>query len=329
MWCFFSDTRAPTFCVALPNLVYLCYILLLKIYFPQNKKEIGRNLDISVPVFNSFSYSMRSISSRHTLVMHAVPSELQAAHEEGKIKYLRREEVKKKQKKKQKHAWSHWLSQPKQLVASLPQQSVTLRRSRLAQVQDWFGEGGGVLIMTQRQSLNQPSLSMLISSILFLMNWLACERTGGNYSNWGEWQEQGRGWGRGEVCCEWAGWMKGGCVCLCVWWVAFWVFSSRQSNHQAWKRHTLCGSLYGTLSETNNSAVKPLFSSLLWKVWQKAEDKREHGRRKERCRIRRYHGGVIKKAESGGEMLCCYHWHLRSLWFPHFTSLWTAISSWQ
>lgn len=31
--------------------------------------------------------------------MHAVPSELQAAHEEGKIKYLRREEVKKKQKK--------------------------------------------------------------------------------------------------------------------------------------------------------------------------------------------------------------------------------------
>lgn len=216
MWCFFSDTRAPTFCVALPNLVYLCYILLLKIYFPQNKKEIDRNLDISVPVFNSFSYSMRSISSRHTLVMHAVPSELQAAHEEGKIKYLRREEVKNKQKKKQKHAWSHWLSQPKQLVASLPQQSVTLRRSRLAQVQDWFGEGGGVLIMTQRQSLNQPSLSMLISSILFLMNWLACERTGGNYSNWGEWQEQGRGWGRGEVCCEWAGWMKGGCVCLCL-----------------------------------------------------------------------------------------------------------------
>lgn len=215
MWCFFSDTRAPTFCVALPNLVYLCYILLLKIYFPQNKKEIDRNLDISVPVFNSFSYSMRSISSRHTLVMHAVPSELQAAHEEGKIKYLRREEVKKK-KKKQKHAWSHWLSQPKQLVASLPQQSVTLRRSRLAQVQDWFGEGGGVLIMTQRQSLNQPSLSMLISSILFLMNWLACERTGGNYSNWGEWQEQGRGWGRGEVCCEWAGWMKGGCVFVCL-----------------------------------------------------------------------------------------------------------------
>lgn len=209
MWCFFSDTRAPTFCVALPNLVYLCYILLLKIYFPQNKKEIDRNLDISVPVFNSFSYSMRSISSRHTLVMHAVPSELQAAHEEGKIKYLRPEEVK-------KNAWSHWLSQPKQLVASLPQQSVILRRSRLAQVQDWFGEGGGVLIMTQRQSLNQPSLSMLISSILFLMNWLACERTGGNYSNWGEWQEQGRGWGRGEVCCEWAGWMKGGCVCVFV-----------------------------------------------------------------------------------------------------------------
>lgn len=30
--------------------------------------------------------------------------------------------------------------------------------------------GGGVLIMTQRQLLNQPSLSMLISSILFLMN---------------------------------------------------------------------------------------------------------------------------------------------------------------
>lgn len=77
-----------------------------------------------------------------------------------------------------------------------------------------LGRGGGVLIMTQRQSLNQPSLSMLISSILFLMNWLACERTGGNYSNWGEWQEQGRGWGRGEVCCEWAGWMKGGCACV-------------------------------------------------------------------------------------------------------------------
>lgn len=136
--------------------------------------------------------------------------------------------------------------------------------------------------------------------------------------------------GEEEVRCaasELDGWKVD--VCLCVWWVAFWVFSSRQSNHQAWKRHTLCGSLYGTLSETNNSAVKPLFSSLLWKVWQKAEDKREHGRRKERCRIRRYHGGVIKKAESGGEMLRCYHWHLRSLWFPHFTSLWTAISSWQ
>lgn len=56
---------------------------------------------------------------------------------------------------------------------------------------------GWVLMMTQRQLLNQPSLSMLISSIFFLMNWLACERTGGNYSNWGEWQEQGRGWGRG------------------------------------------------------------------------------------------------------------------------------------
>lgn len=110
MFFFQTDTRAPTFCVALPNLVYLCYILLLKIYFTQNKKEIDRNLDISVPVFNSFSYSMRSISSRHTLVMHAVPSELQAAHEEGKIKYLRREEVKKKQKKKQKHGVTDCLS---------------------------------------------------------------------------------------------------------------------------------------------------------------------------------------------------------------------------
>lgn len=120
-----------------------------------------------------------------------------------------------KKKEKKKHAWSHWLSQSKQLVASLPQQSVTLRRSRLAQVQDWFGEGGGVLIMTQRQSLNQPSLSMLISSILFLMNWLACERTGGNYSNWGEWQEQGRGWGRGVLRVSWMDerWM---CVCVCV-----------------------------------------------------------------------------------------------------------------
>lgn len=31
--------------------------------------------------------------------MHAVPSELHAAHEEGKIKYLRPEDVKKKRKK--------------------------------------------------------------------------------------------------------------------------------------------------------------------------------------------------------------------------------------
>lgn len=30
--------------------------------------------------------------------------------------------------------------------------------------------GGGLLMMTQRQLLNQPSLSMLISSIFFLMN---------------------------------------------------------------------------------------------------------------------------------------------------------------
>lgn len=32
------------------------------------------------------------------------------------------------------------------------------------------GVGGGLLMMTQKQLLNQPSLSMLISSILFLMN---------------------------------------------------------------------------------------------------------------------------------------------------------------
>lgn len=31
-------------------------------------------------------------------------------------------------------------------------------------------EGFGGMMMTQRQLLNQPSLSMLISSILFLMN---------------------------------------------------------------------------------------------------------------------------------------------------------------
>lgn len=34
----------------------------------------------------------------------------------------------------------------------------------------FFEVGAGVLIMTLRQLLNQPSLSMLISSILFLMN---------------------------------------------------------------------------------------------------------------------------------------------------------------
>ncbi len=32
------------------------------------------------------------------------------------------------------------------------------------------GYGGGLLMMTLRQLLNQPSLSMLISSIFFLMN---------------------------------------------------------------------------------------------------------------------------------------------------------------
>lgn len=208
---FFWHMCSHFLCCIAKSCIFVLYCPFKDIYLPQNKKEIHRNLDISVPVFNSFSYSMRSISSRHTSVMHAVPSELHAAHEEGKIKYLGPEEV----KKKKKHAWSRWLSQRKQLVASLPQQSVTLRRSRLAQVQDWFGEGGGVLIMTQRQSLNQPSLSMLISSILFLMNWLACERTGGNYSNWGEWQEQGRGWGRGVLRVSWMDerWM---CVCVCL-----------------------------------------------------------------------------------------------------------------
>lgn len=98
----------------------------------------------------------------------------------------------------EKRVRSRWLSQPQQLVASLPHPSVTQTQSRLAQVLDLGGGWRGwVLMMTQRQLLNQPSLSMLISSIFFLMNWLACERTGGNYSNWGEWQEQGRGWGRG------------------------------------------------------------------------------------------------------------------------------------
>ena len=72
---------------------------------------------------------------------------------------------------------------------------------------------GVVLMMTQRQLLNQPSLSMLISSIFFLMNWLACERTGGNYSNWGEWQEQGRGWGRGVPQVSR---MDERCVCVCA-----------------------------------------------------------------------------------------------------------------
>lgn len=41
---------------------------------------------------------------------------------------------------------------------------------------------------------------------------------------------------------------------------------------------TLCESLCGVLSNTNNCAVKPLFSELLGKVWQKVKDKREFGR---------------------------------------------------
>jgi len=72
----------------------------------------------------------------------------------------------------------------------------------------------------------------------------------------------------------------------------------------------MCASLHGVLSNTNNSAVKPLYSVKLREVWQKVKEERKSG---DRYRVRRYHGEIIKKAESGGEMLHCYHYHLRSL----------------
>lgn len=81
---------------------------------------------------------------------------------------------------------------------------------------------------------------------------------------------------------------------------------------------TQCGSFHGVLSNTSNCAVKPLFSALLRKVCQLAESERrrgarEGGRGKERYRERRYHGGVIKEAESGEEMRRRYLCHLGSL----------------
>lgn len=52
--------------------------------------------------------------------------------------------------------------------------------------EEWWGA------TIEKQQLNQPPLFMLILSILFLMKWLAGEWTGGNYSNWGEWQDRPR-----------------------------------------------------------------------------------------------------------------------------------------
>lgn len=79
---------------------------------------------------------------------------------------------------------------------------------------------------------------------------------------------------------------------------------------------TQCGSSHVVLSNTNNCAVKPLFSVLLRKVCQLAESERRRGAQEgeegER-RERRYHGGVIKEAKSGEETLRRYHWHLGSL----------------
>lgn len=159
---------------------------------------------------------------------------------------------------------------------------------------------GWVLMMTQRQLLNQPSLSMLISSIFFLMNWLACERTGGNYSNWGEWQEQGRGWGRGVpqvsrmdercvcVCLRECA-LVCACdirVCVCVCGRAGRVSKSFlvTIEQSAGPVETRCGSFHVVLSNTSNCAVKPLFSALLRKVCQLAESgrgAREGERRKQ------------------------------------------------
>lgn len=143
-------------------------------------------------------------------------------------------------------------------------------------------------MMTKEQSLNQPSLAMLISSILVLMNWLACERTGiiilieeTDRSKAGGEEEAApselRGW---EVCIYVHIY-----ICVCVWGGArVWSGGSvrrafRHDRAISRPSETQCGSFHVGLSNTSNCAVKPLFSVLLRKVCQLAESERRRGAR--------------------------------------------------
>ena len=151
--------------------------------------------------------------------------------------------------------------------------------------------------------------------------------------------------GEEEGCHKWAGWMKGVCVfvrvCVCVWYLcmcacvvgrvgfpellrhdraitrpggdAMWIIPCCAVKH----KQLCCEAFIFCASEKSLSVGRK---------WKGCAGGRE---KKKRYRERRYHGGVIKEAKSGEEKLRRYHWHLGSLWFLHFTSLWTANSPWQ
>lgn len=73
----------------------------------------------------------------------------------------------------EKRVRSRWLSQPQQLVASLPHPSVTQTQSRLAQVLDLGGGGGGgegVGVDDDTEAVAKSAVTLYANFIHFLFN---------------------------------------------------------------------------------------------------------------------------------------------------------------
>lgn len=148
-------------------------------------------------------------------------------------------------------------------------------------------EHWGLLLMTKEQLLNQPSLSMLISSILALMNWLVCERTGviiligeGDRSEAG-----GEEVGATPELDGWKGGMRA-CALACLWSVSGAPFVTIEQSPGP-VRHNADHSMLGCQTQ----------ATVLWSLyflhfrekfvyWQKVKDRGERGRKREKNRYR-------------------------------------------
>lgn len=125
----------PTFCVALIcNLTFPCFPTNIAVLY--SYIFLCRFSALSALPWDRLHPDTHQYPLRLNTVMHAVASQRRTSARVGRDQIFKTWRSKKKVCVKS-------LIQPKQPVASLPQQSVTLRRSRLAQVQDWFREEVG------------------------------------------------------------------------------------------------------------------------------------------------------------------------------------------